>query len=290
MKKIAIVTDSNSGIKQAEVQNSNIFVIPMPFLIDGNEYFEDLNLSVEEFFKFQMSGSDISTSQPSIASVEDLWRDVLKKYDQIIHIPMSSSLSSSCDTARMLANEQEFVGKVFVVDNQRISVTQKQSVYDAQKLIEKGCSAQEISKYLAENKKESSIYIMVPDLKYLKKGGRITKTAAAIGTLLKIKPVLQIQGGKLDSFAKVMSIKSAKEKMISAIQKDIETRFNCAENEKLELAFAFTYDRQNGEAFMQEVKQTIPNVDISYIDPLSLSVSCHIGPNAIAIAVSKVLK
>lgn len=291
MKKIAITTDSNSGLKQSEVKGTNIFVLPMPFLIDGNEYFEDINLTVDDFFKFQLANSEISTSQPSITSVETMWREVLQTYDYVLHIPMSSSLSSSCDTARMIANEQEFAGKVFVVDNQRISVTQKQSIDDAQKLIAKGYTPEQIVNYLMDTKKDSTIYIMVPDLKYLKKGGRITKTAAAIGTLLKIKPVLQIQGGKLDSFAKVMSIKVAKEKMISAIKKDIETRFSdMDQNYKLELSVAYTYNKQNAEEFANEVKSNFPNLEIKYIDPLSLSVSCHIGPNAIALAMSKIIK
>lgn len=290
MSKIAITTDSNSGIKQSECTD-NLFVLPMPFLIDENEYFEDINLSTEKFFDFQINGSSISTSQPSITSVAELWRNALTKNDYVIHIPMSSSLSSSCDTAKMIAQDDEFSGKVFVVDNQRISVTQKASVYEALKLAELGKSAQEIANYLTNTKQNNSIYIMVPDLKYLKKGGRITKTAAAIGTLLKIKPVLQIQGGKLDSFAKVLSIKIAKDKMINAIKNDIAKRFNnIGESHKLELDVAYTFDKTLADEFCQEIKQHFPDMEIKYVDPLSLSVSCHIGPNALAIALSVILK
>lgn len=290
MSKIAITTDSNSGIRQSEC-TSDLFVLPMPFLIDGKEYFEDLNLTVDKFFEFQLGGSDISTSQPSILSVQELWREALKEHDFVVHIPMSSSLSSSCETAKMIAQEDEFAGKVIVVDNQRISVTQKQSVFEALKLAKQGHSAQEIADYLTQNKQNSSVYIMVPDLKYLKKGGRITKAAAAIGSMLKIKPVLQIQGGKLDSFAKVLTIKIAKDKMINAVKNDIAKRFNnLLPNQKLELAIAYTYDKNIAEEFKKQVAENFAGIEIKYVDPLSLSVSCHIGPNCFAIACSVVIK
>lgn len=285
--KIAITTDSNSGILPSEVEGSNIFVLPMPFLIDDKEYFENVNLTQEEFFEKQINGTSIFTSQPSIYSVTSFWQDILKEYDYIVHIPMSSSLSSSAETAITLSKEDEFAGKVFVVDNQRISVTQKQSVYDAQKMAAAGKTAQEIYDYLTETKTENSIYIMVPDLKYLKKGGRITKTAAMIGTLLKIKPVLQIQGGKLDSYAKALTVKKAKEVMIGALKKDLETRFaQFLKNGNLNVSVAYTYDKNLALEFKQEIEQEVKNVKINWINPLSLSVSCHIGPNALAVAIS----
>ena len=213
----------------------------------------------------------------------------MEKYDYVIHIPMSSSLSSSVETAIMLSKEDEFAGKVFVVDNQRISVTQKQSVYDAQKMAAAGKTVQEIYDYLTETKTENSIYIMVPDLKYLKKGGRITKAAAMIGTLLKIKPVLQIQGGKLDSYAKALTVKKAKEVMIGAIKKDLQARFlEFLEKGQINISVAYTYDKNLALEFKQEIEQEIPNIKINWIDPLSLSVSCHIGPNAVAVAISSV--
>ena len=289
--KIAITTDSNAGILPQEVEDQNIFVLPMPFLIDGEEYFENVNLTQEKFFEKQTGGADIFTSQPSLYSVMNFWRYLLKEYDQIVHIPMSSALSSSAETAASLSNEEEFFGKVFVVDNQRISLSQKQSVFDAQKLAEDGKTAQEIVEYLTDTKADNSIYIMVPDLKYLKKGGRITKTAAMIGTLLKIKPVLQIQGGKLDSYAKALTIKKAKEAMITAVKKDLETRFADLHKKGLvNVSVAYTYDKSLADEFKQEIEQEIKNVKVLWTDPLSLSVSCHIGPNAVAVAISSVYK
>ena len=285
--KIAITTDSNSGIHPRDVEGSNIFVLPMPFLIDGEEFFENVNLLQEDFFEKQISGAEILTSQPNIYALENFWKDVLTEYDCLVHIPMSSALSASVETARSLALGDDFNGKVFVADNRRISLSQKQSVYDAQKLANEGKEPTEIVEYLEKTATENSIYIMVPDLKYLKKGGRITKTAAMIGTILKIKPVLQIQGGKLDSFAKVMNVKKAKEVMISAIKKDIETRFSEQEQKgHLNVSVAYTFDKTLGEDFKKEIEIALPNVKVIWVDPLSLSVSCHIGPNAIAVALS----
>ena len=287
--KIAITTDSNSGIFPKDVENTNIFVLAMPFLIDGEEYFENVNLTQEDFFEKQIAGAEIFTSQPSIYSLTTFWDEILKEYDYIVHIPMSSALSSGQATAKNMSHEKEYDGKVVVVDNRRISLSQKQSVFDAKKLADNGKSPEEIVDYLMKTESENSIYIMVPELKYLKKGGRITKTAAMIGTLLKIKPVLQIQGGKLDSYAKVMNIKKAKDVMISAIKKDMETRF--AEQVKkglLNVSVAYTYNKQIAEEFKEEIEQAIPNIKITWIDPLSLSVSCHIGPNSLAVALSSI--
>lgn len=290
LMKIAITTDSNSGILPQDVEDQNIFVLPMSFLIDGEEYFENINLTADEFFEKQIKSLEIFTSQPSIYAVIEFWKNILKDYDYIVHIPMSSALSSSLETAKHIART-EFEGKVFVVDNQRISLSQKQSVYDAQTLASKGKSPEEIVRYLEETKKENSIYIMVPDLKYLKKGGRITKTAAMIGTLLKIKPVLQIQCGKLDSYQKALTVKKAKEMMIFAVKKDIQTRF-AKEFEKglLNISIAYTLDKSIAEEFKQELQEQIPNCKITWVDPLSLSVSCHIGPNALAVALSTMVK
>ncbi len=221
--KIAIVTDSNSGITQKEGKELGISVIPMPFMADGKTYFEDIDLNHEDFFQMLARGADISTSQPAPQDVTRLWDELLKEYEAIVHIPMSSGLSGSCQTAMMLA--QDYEGKVFVVNNQRISVTQRESVMDALGMAQKGYTAEQIKNRLEETKFDSSIYITVDTLKYLKKGGRVTPAAAALGTLLRIKPVLTIQGEKLDAFTKVRTMKQAKSVMLSAIQKDMETRF-----------------------------------------------------------------
>ena len=289
MRNIAVVVDSNSGVTSKDLQSlKDVYVIPMPFMIDGEEYFEEINLSQEDFYSKLENDSDISTSQPAIGQVIELWDNLLKKYKQIIHIPMSSSLSQTCETAKNFAKDYE--GKVFVVDNKRISVTLKQSMHDALTLIDKGYSGEEIRKILEDTSTDSSIYIMVDTLKYLKKGGRITPAAAAIGTLLKIKPVLQIQGGKLDSFAKVMNEKVARIKMINAIKGDIEKRFKeYVEENKMQISVAYTNCKDKAEEFVNQIKQEIPNIKIAYVEPLSLSIACHIGSGALAIAISRVL-
>lgn len=288
--KVAIVTDSNSGITQKEAKEmKDLYVIPMPFLVNDEEYFEDISLSQEEFYKMLGEDTDISTSQPSIAGVTDLWEELLKKYDEVVHIPMSSALSMSCETATNFA--KEFNGRVHVVDNHRISITQKASCMDALALAKEGKSGQEIKDYLLKTKSDSSIYIMVDTLKYLKKGGRITPAAAAIGTLLKIKPVLQIQGGKLDQFAKVMNEKVARQKMISAIKKDLQERFaDLVANGEMFLSCAYTNCRDKAEDFAKQIREEIPNLEVVWVDPLSLSVSCHIGSGALAVACMRKVK
>lgn len=290
MSKIAVVTDSNSGITQKEAEElKDVYVIPMPFTIDGEEYFEDINLSQEQFYQKLTNDADISTSQPSIANITELWDKLLKKYDYILHIPMSSALSMSCETAENFA--KEYNGKVLVIDNKRISVTQKQSVYDALALIKQGKSAEEIKDILLKTSMDASIYIMVDTLKYLKKGGRITPAAAAIGTILRIKPVLKIQGGKLDQFAKALNDKVARERMIDAMKKDIETRFSDLKAKgELNIFVAYTNCREKAEEFAKQIAEAISDVPLTFVDPLSLSVSCHIGSGALAIACSRIIK
>lgn len=284
MKKIAVITDSNSGITQNEGKQLGIYVIPMPFNFGDKTFLEDITLTQEDFYERLGSGSDISTSQPSPESVLNLWDKLLKEYDEIVHIPMSSGLSSTCDTAMVLASD--YNGKVQVVNNQRISVTQRQSVLDALLLRDEGKSAAEIKQKLEDEKFESSIYITVDTLKYLKKGGRITPAAAALGTLLKIKPVLQIQGGKLDAFAKARTMKQAKAIMIKAISADFEKRFGDASASNMHIAIAHTQNEALAEELKEELNVLFPKHDI-IINPLSLSVACHIGPGALAIACSK---
>lgn len=284
MKKIAICTDSNAGILKDEVVGRDIFILPMPFIIDGEEYFENINLSQEEFYQKLDEGANVSTSQPSSVSVIEFWEEILKSYDQLIYIPMSSGLSNSCANAKKLS--EDYKGRVFVVDNQRISVTLKKSVFDAEKMVKDGKSAEAIVDYLDKSKLDSSIYIMVPTLKYLKKGGRLTPTAAMIGTLLNIKPVLQIQGGKLDSFAKVMAVKPAIKTMIKAIGKDLSDRFaDYVTKDKLKVFVAYTKDKEAGLSLKDQVEQEL-GVIVEYVDALSLSVACHIGPGALAVACS----
>lgn len=282
--KIAIVTDSNSGMTQREGKELGISILPMPFMIQEKTYFEDIDLSQEQFYAMLKDEDGISTSQPAPASVTDLWDQLLKERDAVVHIPMSSGLSSSYQTAAMLA--EDYDGRVQVVNNQRISVTQRQSVLDAMMLAGKGYTAEQIKEKLEAVKFESSIYIMVDTLKYLKRGGRVTPAAAALGTLLRIKPVLQIQGEKLDAFAKVRTLKQAKITMLTAMQKDLETRFQDPKAEHTHLEIAHTQNREAAEEFRREVLELYPGKDI-VIAPLSLSISCHIGPGSLALACSK---
>ena len=284
MSRVAIVTDSNSGITQSQAKELGITVMPMPFFIDNKTYYEDIDLTQEDFYQKLTEDASISTSMPLVGNVTDMWDDLLQEYDEIVHIPMSSGLSGSCETAMMLA--QDYDNRVFVVNNQRISVTQRQSVLDAMELAKRGYGAEQIKEILEREKMESSIYIMVDTLYYLKKGGRITPAAAALGTLLKLKPVLQIQGEKLDSFAKARTVKQAKNIMIEAMKNDFNQRFNDPEGKNMHLEMAYSYDLEAAEAFRKEVEAEFPGMEI-VMNPLSLSVSCHIGPGALAIASSK---
>jgi DegV family protein with EDD domain len=282
--KIAIVSDSNSGITQQEAKELGVTIVPMPVLIDGEQYFEDLTLTQEQFYEKLKADAQVSTSQPSQYDVGELWAKLLGEYDQIVHIPMSSGLSQTYEMLAHLA-KTEFAGKVFVVDNQRISVTMRQSVLDALAMVKEGKSGEEIFNWLTETKMQSSIYIMVDTLKYLKKGGRLTPAVALIGTMLKMKPVLQIQGFKLDKYATPRKLSDAKEIMLQAIKNDLDGRFKeIVEAGKMTLAVAHTQSLAEAEKFAQEIKEMFPKCEFTFIDPLSLSVSCHIGPGALAVA------
>ena len=288
MPKVTIVTDSNSGITQAEAKTLGIFVIPMPFLINGEEFCEDINLTQEQFYAHLEGDANVSTSQPAVATVTELWDEILKADPdtEIVHIPMSSGLSESCHTAQSLA--KDYHGKVYVVDNQRISVTQKQSVFDALKLAKEGQSAAQIQEYLLQTKADASIYISLDTLKYLKKGGRLTPAAALVGSILRIKPVLQLQGEKLDAFKKVHSLSQAKNVMIEAIRNDLNTRLaEPYENGELNMFVAHTNFYEEAQTFKKELEAIFPKLKVTFTDPLSLSVSCHIGPGALALAVAK---
>ena len=289
MTRIAIATDSNSGITQAQAKELDVAVLPMPFMIDGETYYEDISLTQPAFYEKLNGDAAISTSQPSPEEVMNLWRGLLEKNDEIVHIPMSSGLSGSCQSAFMLSREPEFEGRVHVVNNQRISVTQRQSVLDAKLLAESGRSGSEIRHFLEEDKFNSSIYIMLVTLYYLKKGGRITPAAAALGTLLRLKPVLTIQGEKLDAFAKARTAGQGKSTMIAAMKNDIENRFGGLAKKDIWLQAAYTYDLEAATRWKEEVMEAFDGYEV-HMDPLSLSVACHIGPGALAIACCQKIK
>lgn len=288
MIKVAVATDSNSGITQDQAKKLGIKVLPMPFVINEKTYFEDINLTQEKFYKKLEEDADISTTQPSPETVMNLWDELLRDYDEVVYIPMSSGLSGSCSTAYMLSQEDEYKDKVFVVDNQRISVTQKQSVFDAMEMAKSGMSGKEIKDVLIREKMESSIYIMVDTLKYLKKGGRITPAAAALGTLLRLKPVLKIKGEKLDAFAKARTVAQAKSIMIEALKKDIAELYGGSQD-NVWIEIAHSNNAEEAEVFKKEIIEAFPGYDSSVIvtDCLSLSISCHIGTGSLAIACSK---
>ena len=284
MKKVAIATDSNSGITQAEAQTLGIRVLPMPFYINEELFFEDVTLTQEAFYRRLAEDADISTSQPSPGDVTDLWEQLLESHDKVVYIPMSSGLSASCETALMLSSD--YRGRVFVVDNQRISITQRQSVLDALEMARAGMDGQAIHDVLVRERLESSIYITVDTLKYLKKGGRVTAAGAAIGTVLNIKPVLTIQGAKLDAFAKARGWKSAKKIMLDAMERDIAQRFA---GQEIHLAAAYTCTDEEAKEWKGELEARFPGYEI-HMDRLSLSVACHIGAGSMAVGCSRVVR
>lgn len=289
MRKTVILTDSSSGISQADGEQLGIRVMPMPFFIDGKTYFEDIDLTQDTFYGHLNEGADISTSMPAVGDLTECWDELLREYDEVVYIPLSSGLSSSCETAHVMSQDEAYAGKVFVVNNQRISVTQKQSVYDAILLAQQGKSGREIKDILEEQRFEASIYIMLDTLYYLKKGGRITPAAAALGTLLKLKPVLQIQGEKLDAFAKARTPRQGKNIMLDAMEDDLANRFHDPECRQMQMCIAYTGSVEPALEFRQEVMERFRVEDIM-MDPLSLNVACHIGPGALAVACARKVK
>lgn len=288
-KKIAITTDSNSGILPKEGGKLGAYVLPMPCLINGNCLFENVDITQQEFYDLLAADAEVSTSQPSVSEVTEFWTDILKDYDEIVHVPMSSGLSKSCETAQMLA--KEFGGRVYVVDNRRISVTLKSSVLDAINLREQGKSAEEIKTALEASADDSSIYIAVDTMKYLKKGGRVTPAAAAIGGILKIKPVLQIQGERLDKYALARGTLKAKELLKNAVRNALDTRFaSLASEGAVALGVGHTANEAEAKKFVEELKKDFPTLPVLFCEPLPLSVSCHIGPGALALTITRVLK
>lgn len=286
--RTAIITDTNSGMLPEDAAEHGIFLLPMPIIIDGREYLEHIDITPDQFYARQLEGAEIHTSQPSAGDVIDLWEKLLKDYDEVVHIPMSSSLSGSCQSAQLYA--RDFGGRVHVVDNQRISVTQRQSALDAKALADGGASGAEIRRILEETKAESHIYIMVDTLKYLKKGGRITPAAATIAGVLNIKPVLQIQGGKLDAFTKCRGVKSAKKTIIRAVTDGVVNEFGGLDAPKpgAWLGFAYTHNHDAAETFLAEAKEAFPGFDI-HADELPMSIATHVGPGSLAMTCTKVL-
>lgn len=285
MSTVKIITDSNSGILQKEAEELGIIVVPMPFYINEQEYFEELTISQQKFYQLLATDPDINTSQPSPGYLIDLWNEQLKNCDQIVYIPMSSGLSSSCSSATSLS--KDYNNKVQVIDNTRISVTQRESVYEAIELAKNNKTAEEIKTYLEKTSKTSSIYIMLDTLKYLKRGGRISPAAAALGAMLKIKPILTSRGGKFEKFAMALTPAQGKRKIIMQLKKDLETDFAKEYQEgKMVVSVAHTNNEIEALKFKEEILKEFPLLTFRFVNPLSLSVSCHIGPGAIAAALS----
>lgn len=284
MKKLMIITDSNSGITQNQAKELGIFVVPMPFTVNGEEYFEDISLSQEEFYEFLKKDADVKTSQPSQFYLEEVWEELLKENEELLYIPMSSGLSGTCENAKRYA--EKYDGRVQVVDNLRISITQKESVFQAINLAKQDKDAKQIKEILEKGKTKSSIYIMMGVLKYLKNGGRISPAVAVIGTMLNVKPILRSRGGNFEKFGVAMSFAQGKKKMIAQIKLELETEFRSDfEKGKIAISVAHTQNFEEALKLKQELENEIPNAKVHFVDQLSLSVSCHIGPGALAVAI-----
>ena len=284
MKSIKIVTDSNSGITREEGEALGVFVVPMPFTIDGKEYFEEISITQDKFFELLERGADVTTSQPAQAYLESVWSETLKSYESIIYIPMSSGLSATCENAKEYA--KKFGGRVFVADNLRISVPQKISVYEAANMVKDGKPVEEILAHLENTRLKYSIYLTVSVLKYLKKGGRITPATATLGEMFHLKPILTSRGGNFDKFAVALSWGQAKKKMIQQIKKELASEFKNEYGQgKVALLIAYSKIRGEAEKFKKEIEAEFPDMKVLYIDPLSLSVACHTGAGALGIGI-----
>lgn len=283
MKKTAIMTDTNSGITPEVAKENGIYLLKMPFAVNGKEYIEYGEMSYGEFFEVLDSGAEVSTSQPSPAALTDMWDEILKEYESVVYFPMSSGLSGTCETARALASDYD--GRVLVVDNKRISVTLYTSVFNAAKQADDGLSAEKIADFAEKEAGEQSIYVSVNTLEHLKKSGRVTAAGAAIGTLLGIKPVLQIQGGKLDAYKKVRGMKAAIDAMLDGIENDRNTRFA---GKRITVRAAYSGDVEVGNEWRAQVSERFPDLEIG-LDALPISISCHVGGGALGIGISVVL-
>lgn len=286
MKSIGIATDSHSGIVPKVAEKLNVMVLPMPFYFEEECYYEEVSITREEFFEQLRQGKTVSTSQPSPEDVMDLWREGLKKYDEIVYIPMSSGLSGSCNTAKMLAQEEEFENKVFVVDNGRVATPLHRSILDALELVEEGYEAEKIKEILETEKEKMSIYIAVESLDNLKKGGRISPATAAIGTLLNIKPVLKLGVGVLETHKKCRGMKKAKQEMLEAIKQDIEVAFkDYYDRNEVHLLAASSADEATTAEWVKEIQDYFPGMEVQ-CDNLSLGISCHIGEGGLGVGCS----
>ncbi len=285
MKKIGIITDSHCGVSQSEADKLGIKVLPMPLYIDDICYYEDISITQKEFFDKLKVCDKVSTSQASPGEVMDLWNTCLEEYDTILCMPMSSGLSGACNTAKMFAESTEYAGRVFVVDNGRISTPMHRSILDALELIEEGYSAEQIKEILEREKDKMSIYIAVETLEYLKKGGRISSATAAIGTILDIKPILKLSTGLLEAHDKCRGSKKARRMMIEQIKADIETKFADYANEDIRILAATSADEETTAKWIEQIKEAFPDKDV-LCDRLSLGISCHTGEGALGIGVS----
>ncbi len=289
MKKVALVTDNSAYLTAEDIKRFGINkLIPISFIVNGEEYYENVNMSYSEFYNYLTDkNTEVGTSQPSTEMVKEAWREVLKDFDEIVYILLSSGLSGACNSAINASHEEEFEGKVFVVNNQRVSLLIRGAIIEARALINAGKTASEIKTHLEKTKNDNGVYIAVDTLKYLKKGGRITPTAAAIGTLLNIKPILQIHGGKLDSYAKTMSTKQARAKLLTAIRREVEERFpEELKNKQVYLGIAHSFADINDPellAFKAEAREVLKDMPLFSDEPLPLFIVCHTGPNAIGI-------
>ena len=289
MAKVALVIDNSGSVTEKEMEELKVAkMLPISFIVNGEEFYENQTMSYGNFYNYLADKkTDVSTSQPSIEIVKEEWRNILKDHDEIVYIILSSGLSEACNTALNASHEEEFENRVFVVNNQRVAFLNKIAMFTARQMIDEGKSGKEIKEYLENTKMDCGVYIAVDTLKYLKKGGRVTPAAAAIGTLLNIKPILQIHGGKLDAFAKVMSMKQAKAKMIQATRREIEERFpEEAKNGQVYIGMAHSYpnvDAVEIKEFETEVREAFSDMPFFTHDPLPLFIVCHTGPNAMAV-------
>lgn len=284
--KIGIITDSHSGISQEDAAKMGIMVLPMPFYCDDECFYEGISITRKEFFEKMDSGQKVSTSQPSPEEVMNIWRKGLKEYDQILYMPLTSGLSGAYNTACVLAQEDEFYGKVFVVDHGRIATPLRRTILDALEMIRAGGTAEQIQEMIENQRDKMSIYIGVESLEYLKKGGRITPAAAAFGTILHIKPILKVDTGLIDSFKKTRGMKKARKEMLAAIEHDMKTVFReYYENGQIHLLMASSADEETTQSWLEEIQEYFPDMEVMG-DHLSLGISCHTGPGTLGVGIS----